>query len=130
MEKRSRGISLYMVLFAVAIILFFVWSRNTTKKMDYISHSEFEEYLTGNEIAAISIAQNSEVPTGVVQITLRNGGTRQMYVADVKEVEAELRQKFPSYTLRDVKRDNWFIAYMLPSLVVIGVLIFIFSYIN
>ena len=45
MEKRSRGISLYMVLFAVAIILFFVWSRNTTKKMDYISHSEFEEYL-------------------------------------------------------------------------------------
>ena len=130
MEKRSRGISLYMVLFAVAIILFFVWSRNTTKKMDYISHSEFEEYLTGNEIAAISIAQNSEVPTGVVQITLRNGGTRQMYVADVKEVEAELRQKFPSYTLRDVKRDNWFIAYMLPSLVVIGVLIFIFSYMN
>lgn len=130
MEKRSRGISLYMVLFAVAIILFFVWSRNTTKKMDYISHSEFEEYLTGNEIAAISIAQNSEVPTGVVQITLRNGGTRQMYVADVKEVEAELRQKFPSYTLRDVKRDNWFIAYMLPSLVVIGVIVFIFSYMN
>ncbi|MBQ7480257.1 MAG: ATP-dependent zinc metalloprotease FtsH [Lachnospiraceae bacterium] len=119
-----------MVLFAVAIILFFVWSRNTTKKMDYISHSEFEEYLTGNEIAAISIAQNSEVPTGVVQITLRNGGTRQMYVADVKEVEAELRQKFPSYTLRDVKRDNWFIAYMLPSLVVIGVIVFIFSYMN
>lgn len=119
-----------MILFAVAIILFFVWSRNTTKKMDYISHSEFEEYLAGNEIAAISIAQNSEVPTGVVQITLRNGGTRQMYVADVKEVEAELRQKFPSYTLRDVKRDNWFIAYMLPSLVVIGVLIFIFSYMN
>ena len=130
MEKRSRGISLYMILFAVAIILFFVWSRNTTKKMDYISHSEFEEYLTGNEIAAISIAQNSEVPTGVVQITLRNGGTRQMYVADVKEVEAELRQKFPSYTLRDVKRDNWFIAYMLPSLVVIGVIVFIFSYMN
>ena len=130
MEKRSRGISLYMLLFVAAIILFFVWSRNTTRKMDYISHSEFEEYLAGNEIAAISIAQNSEVPTGVVQITLRNGGTRQMYVADVKEVETELRQKFPSYTLRDVKRDNWFIAYMLPSLVVIGVIIFIFSYMN
>ena len=119
-----------MLLFAMVIVLFFIWNRNSSQKTDYISHSEFEQYLEGSDVAAISIAQNSEVPTGVVQITLRNGGTRQMYVADVKEVETELREKFPSYTLRDVKRDNWFVAYMLPSLVVVGVIIFIFMYIN
>lgn len=130
MEKKTRGISFYVLIFIMILILFFIWSRNNSQKTDYISHSDFEKYLEGSEIAAISIAQNSEVPTGVVQITLRNGSSKQMYVADVKEVEVELREKFPSYTLRDVKRDNWFMTYMLPSLVVVGVMIFIFMYMN
>ncbi|MBR5766597.1 MAG: ATP-dependent zinc metalloprotease FtsH, partial [Lachnospiraceae bacterium] len=111
-------------------ILYMIWKGTLTQKADYISHSEFEAYLEGNDIAAISIAQNSEVPTGIVQITLRNGTYKQMYASDVNEVEKELRDKFPSYTLSDVKRDNWFVAYMLPSLVVVAVLIFLFMYMN
>ncbi|MBR6486886.1 MAG: ATP-dependent zinc metalloprotease FtsH, partial [Lachnospiraceae bacterium] len=114
----------------MAIILYMIWKGTLTQKADYISHSEFEAYLEGNDIAAISIAQNSEVPTGIVQITLRNGTYKQMYASDVNEVEKELRDKFPSYTLSDVKRDNWFVAYMLPSLVVVAVLIFLFMYMN
>ena len=120
----------YVLIFIMAILLFFIWKGNFTQKIDYISHSEFEEYLQGNDIAAISIAQNSEVPTGVVQVTLRNGQFRQMYVSDVNEIEVELRDKFPSYTLGDVKRENWFVAYMLPSLIVVAVMIFIFMYMN
>ena len=128
MENKSRGIGFYVLIFIMVILLFFIWKGNFTQKADYISHSEFEEYLQGNEIAAISIAQNSEVPTGIVQVTLRSGQFRQMYVSDVNEIEKELRDKFPSYTLGDVKRENWFMAYMLPSLIVVAVMIFIFMY--
>ena len=130
MENKTRGMGFYVLIFIMAILLFFIWKGNFTQKIDYISHSEFEEYLQGNDIAAISIAQNSEVPTGVVQVTLRNGQFRQMYVSDVNEIEVELRDKFPSYTLGDVKRENWFVAYMLPSLIVVAVMIFIFMYMN
>jgi cell division protease FtsH len=129
-ENKSRGIGFYVLVFIMVILLFFIWKGNFAQKADYISHSEFEEYLQGNEIAAISIAQNSEVPTGVVQVTLRSGQFRQMYVSDVNEIEKELRDKFPSYTLGDVKRENWFMAYMLPSLIVVAVMIFIFMYMN
>ncbi|MBQ7587190.1 MAG: ATP-dependent zinc metalloprotease FtsH [Lachnospiraceae bacterium] len=129
-ENKSRGIGFYVLIFIMVILLFFIWKGNFTQKADYISHSEFEEYLQGNEIAAISIAQNSEVPTGIVQVTLRSGQFRQMYVSDVNEIEKELRDKFPSYTLGDVKRENWFMAYMLPSLIVVAVMIFIFMYMN
>ncbi|MCR5234137.1 MAG: ATP-dependent zinc metalloprotease FtsH [Lachnospiraceae bacterium] len=114
----------------MVIVLFFIWRGAFTQKIDYISHSEFEEYLEGKDIAAISIAQNSEVPTGVVQLTLRSGQFKQMFVSDVNEVEKELRDKFPSYTLGDVKRESWFLAYMLPSLIVVAVMIFIFMYMN
>ncbi len=114
----------------MAIILYMIWKGTLTQKADYISYSEFEAYLEGSDVAAISIAQNSEVPTGIVQITLRNGTYKQMYASDVNEVEKELRDKFPSYTLSDVKRDNWFVAYILPSLIVVVVLIFLFMYMN
>ncbi|MCR5356156.1 MAG: ATP-dependent zinc metalloprotease FtsH [Lachnospiraceae bacterium] len=130
MEKRGRGVSFYVLLFIMAIILYMIWKGTLTQKADYISYSEFEAYLEGSDVAAISIAQNSEVPTGIVQITLRNGTYKQMYASDVNEVEKELRDKFPSYTLSDVKRDNWFVAYILPSLIVVVVLIFLFMYMN
>ncbi len=130
MENRSRGVGFYVLIFIMVIVLFFIWRGAFTQKIDYISHSEFEEYLEGKDIAAISIAQNSEVPTGVVQLTLRSGQFKQMFVSDVNEVEKELRDKFPSYTLGDVKRESWFLAYMLPSLIVVAVMIFIFMYMN
>lgn len=130
MEKKTRGISFYVLIFIMAIVLFFIWRGTLSRNVDYISHSEFEKYLEGSDVAAISISQNSEVPTGIVQITLRNGSFKQMYVSDVNEIEMELREKFPSYTLGDVKRENWFMTYMLPSLVVVGVMIFIFMYMN
>ncbi|MCR4807674.1 MAG: ATP-dependent zinc metalloprotease FtsH [Lachnospiraceae bacterium] len=113
----------------MAITLYMICSRSLTQKSDYIPRSEFEKYLDGNEISAISITQNAEVPTGVVQVTLRSGGFKQMYVSDVGEIEEELRTKFPQYTLGDVKRENWFIS-ILPSLILVVVMIFIFMYMN
>ncbi|MCR5421735.1 MAG: ATP-dependent zinc metalloprotease FtsH [Lachnospiraceae bacterium] len=129
-ENRTRGVGFYILIFIMVLTLFFIWRGTFTQKIDYVSRSEFEEYLEGSEIAAISIAQNSEVPTGVVQITLRNGQFKQMYVSDVNELENELRSKFPSYTLGDVKRESWFMAYMLPSLIVLAVMVFIIMYMN
>ncbi len=129
MEKKVRGVSFYVLIFVMAIILYLIWSRTLTQKSDYISNSEFEKYLEGNDIVAISITQNREVPTGVVQITLRSGGFKQMYVSDVVKVEEELKTKFPQYTLSDVKRETWFVS-ILPSLVLVVVMIFIFMYMN
>ncbi len=129
MEKKVRGVSFYVLIFVMAIILYLIWSRTLTQKSDYISNSEFEKYLEGNDIVAISITQNREVPTGVVQITLRSGGFKQMYVSDVVKVEEELKTRFPQYTLSDVKRETWFVS-ILPSLVLVVVMIFIFMYMN
>ncbi|HCM91916.1 MAG TPA: hypothetical protein DIS78_05055, partial [Lachnospiraceae bacterium] len=111
MEKRTRGISFYVLIFIMAIVLYLIWSRTLTQKSDYISRSDFEKIVDENKdnIKAISIVQNAEVPTGIVQVTLDNGEIKQVYVSDVNEVEAELRTKYPWYTMADVKRENWFL---------------------
>ncbi len=131
MEKRTRGISFYVLIFIMAIVLYLIWSRTLTQKSDYISRSDFEKIVDENKdnIKAISIVQNAEVPTGIVQVTLDNGEIKQVYVSDVNEVEAELRTKYPWYTMADVKRENWFLS-LLPSLLLVVVMIVIFMYMN
>ena len=131
MEKRTRGISFYVLIFIMAIVLYMIWSRTLTQKSDYISRSDFEKIVDENKdnIKAISIVQNAEVPTGIVQVTLDNGEIKQVYVSDVNEVEAELRTKYPWYTMADVKRENWFLS-LLPSLLLVVVMIVIFMYMN
>ncbi len=131
MEKRARGISFYVLIFIMAIVLYMIWSRTLTQKSDYISRSDFEKIVDQNKdnIKAISIVQNAEVPTGIVQVTLDNGELKQVYVSDVNEVEAELRTKYPWYTMADVKRENWFLS-LLPSLLLVVVMIVIFMYMN
>ena len=131
MEKRARGISFYVLIFIMAIVLYLIWSRTLTQKSDYISRSDFEKIVDENKdnIKAISIVQNAEVPTGIVQVTLDNGEIKQVYVSDVNEVEAELRTKYPWYTMADVKRENWFLS-LLPSLLLVVVMIVIFMYMN
>ncbi len=131
MEKRARGISFYVLIFIMAIVLYMIWSRTLTQKSDYISRSDFEKIVDENKdnIKAISIVQNAEVPTGIVQVTLDNGELKQVYVSDVNEVEAELRTKYPWYTMADVKRENWFLS-LLPSLLLVVVMIVIFMYMN
>ena len=131
MEKRTRGISFYVLIFIMAIVLYMIWSRTLTQKSDYISRSDFEQIIDEKKdnIKAISIVQNAEVPTGIVQVTLDNGELKQVYVSDVNEVEAELRTKYPWYTMADVKRENWFLS-LLPSLLLVVVMIVIFMYMN
>ena len=133
MEKKARGMSFYVLIFIMAIVLYMIWSRTLTQKGEYISHSDFKKIIEENKekenIKAISIVQNAEVPTGVVQITLANGEIKQLYVSDVNEIEAELRISYPWYTMADVKRENWFIS-ILPSLLLVVVMIVIFMYMN
>lgn len=75
---------------------------------------------------AASIEQNSEVPTGVVQLKLRNGKNKYAFVSDVNEIQEVLKEKFPAYTISDVKREGIISAYILPAIIfiVVGILLF------
>ena len=130
MNKASKGISFYLLLITMMIMLGFVWRGMWIEKEEYINYSEFETYLDKGDIRAINIVQNTEVPTGVVEIMLKSGIEKQVYVSDVKEMETLLKERFPSYTMEDVKRENWFVNYMLPSLIILVIVVVLFLYMN
>ncbi len=130
MNKGNKGFGFYILLIVLFLFMVLIWREMWTDREEYITYSEFTDIIDKDQISAINIVQNAEVPTGVVEITFLNGQEKYLYVSNVNEVESFLKNKFPSYSLEDVKRDNWFMSYMLPSLLIFGVVALIFVYMN
>ncbi|HOO27816.1 MAG TPA: AAA family ATPase, partial [Lachnospiraceae bacterium] len=107
-----------------------LWREMWTDREEYVTYSEFMESLDDDQIMSINIVQNSEVPTGVVEMMMRTGEEKYLYVPDVSEIADILKVKFPAYSMEDVKRDNWFMSYMLPSLLIFGIVALVFMYMN
>ncbi|MCR5267908.1 MAG: ATP-dependent zinc metalloprotease FtsH [Lachnospiraceae bacterium] len=114
----------------MVVALGFMWRQTSRASKNYITYSDFETKLCDNEYMSIQIDQNAEVPTGVVEAKLRSGVINYLYVSDVNEVETLLKEKFPAYTLSDVKRESWFTAYLLPILIGAGILFVLFFLMN
>ena len=121
MNKPTRGPGFYFAIIAIFVLGFFWLNSIWTTGQDYITYKEFAQTLDSNEVMAVSVHQNSEVPTGEVSLRLRNGSEKVVYVSNVSETEQLLREKFPAYTMSDVKRESMLTAYIFP--VVIGAII-------
>lgn len=130
MEKKRKGIGVYVFLALAAVFLGFMWKQMGSANSNNITYTDFIEKLNDNQYMSIVIGQNAEVPTGVVEAKLRSGAVNYLYVSDVNEMEALLREKFPAYTIKDVTRESWFTAYLLPLLIVMVLLFIILFAVN
>ena len=116
MERPNRSFGVYFLIIVLVSLAIMYFSNEMQFRNKYISNQEFETLLDSSNVSSVSVAQNAEVPTGVVELVLRSGETKIIYVSDVNETEKLLKEKFPSYTMGDVKREGWFSAYIIPLL--------------
>ncbi|MCR4924357.1 MAG: ATP-dependent zinc metalloprotease FtsH [Lachnospiraceae bacterium] len=130
MNRNARGLGFYLVIIIMFICLMMVWKGMWTERESKISYSEFQELLDTGKIADINIVQNAEVPTGVVRITLMGGAHRVLNVSDIKEVEKDLKKKFPNYALEDVSHSGELLSSLIPTVVIAIIVIFLFLYLN
>ena len=129
-KGKRRGVGFYILLLIVFAFIALIYSRMQSGMSTPMNHEMFESYLDSGDIAAVKLVQNEEVPTGEVRITLKSGISLYMYVSDVNEVAGELDDKFPAYTIDDVKRQGWFTTYLLPCLIVMVIMFMFLSYMN
>lgn len=125
MEKPTRGLGFYFLIFALVMCAVLYFASNYFNGSEYISSQEFETLLDSDAVSSVSVTQNSEVPTGSVHLRLRTGEEKVVYVSDVNETEKLLKDKFPKYTMGDVKREGILSTYLFPILSM-GILLFIF----
>ncbi len=129
-KSNNRNIIVYLLIMLAVLLLVFTMTNRWRDNENY-SYAQFEQDLNeGNKIASIELHPYSETPTGAVQVTLKTGVTKTLYVSDITEVENELKTAFPLYTSVEVSRENWFFAYALPILLAFAVVFVVIALMN
>ena len=92
MKKNYRGIGFYIGLVLIVILVWYLLgnSQDTTGAYTY---AEFEKALDKDEVVAVTIQQNREIPTGVLRITLKNEQSVKLNVSDVNDAQ-QLMEKY------------------------------------
>ncbi len=131
--KKSRNYSVYfllvLALMFVVIILQFVGAKNTVTRTTY-NLGQLETDLQNGNITAAIIYQNQETPTGAVRVRTSDEQDLTLYVTDVTEVEDLLISYNVYPSVSDVARDNSLMANIIPIVIVLIIVAFIFVMLN
>lgn len=125
--KKGSGIYFGIILL---LLVAAVWISQAHNLPSNYSYNSFMRDLERGDVADVVISQNEQVPTGSLHVTLKNGTERTLYVTDVGEMEDLLRENDISVRVKNVPQENWFLNYVLPIMVGLIVLVFIFVMLN
>lgn len=110
--------------------MFTVWIGTLQVQHTGYTRGQFETQLENNEVAVVNICPNKDTPAGSLEITLKNGEERVLYVTDVTEMEALVRSYNIDPTVENVPEESWFLNSILPVLIVVIVCVFFFVMMN
>ena len=129
MSKNSRGIGIYFMTIAIVLMLLYAF-RGGWSEAETITWKEYSQETEEGVIARIDIYQNSQVPTGRLEVTLQDGKKQSLSVSDVTKVQEELEKSDTVFYLHDVEQPNIFVANILPTLIMAVVFVFLFMMMN
>lgn len=126
MRTQVKGLGFYFVLLlAILAVVYFIWISGKDDS-DY-QYKDFLNDMKDDNVSEVIIKQNKEVPTGVLQITLRNGKKQEVYVSDVNKVSEDCSAYDLRPIVRDVERDSFFMTTLLPIILAFVLVLIIFS---
>ena len=132
-SKKSRGMggaSIFMVV-ALALLVYWFIGQMNMKQREY-TYQEFTQAVQSGDVESVIIRQNKEVPTGRLEIQMKDQSEDVKYlnVSDVNEIQELLSKADVKCTLDDVPKESWFMTTMFPTLLMVGVVIFLFMMMN
>lgn len=126
MKKHSyRGFGFYAMLVVVVVVVWLMLDARGDAA-DAYTMTEFQHALEKDDIIYLEIEQNREIPTGIVNVYLKNDSAKELYVSDVNAVQELLKEKnFYNYYVKDVPPESW-ILNLLPLLIVLATMFILF----
>ena len=130
MKRDSRGFYSFLV-FSLFVLFMVIMFGIVNRKIEenYTKGKLFADLEAGN-VTDVRIRLNGETPTGALNVVLKNGGVKTLYVADVAEMEEIIRSYGFDPSVSDVSRQSWIMTTLVPMVIVIVVGVFLFMMIN
>ena len=129
MKQNGRTINSYFI-FIILLVMVIVGLNLLSGREEECTRAEFIADLDAGNVSEIVIQPNGEAPTGYLEIQMKNGLNHKLYATDITELETLVREYGFDPVVNDIERENWFLTYMLPMLVVLAVGVFLFMMMN
>ncbi len=126
MNKQVKaGYGFYFLLVMVLIFAAIWVSLNGRQNATY-TETEFREEVEDGNVLSITVRQNREVPTGSVIVTFNDMKHKIFNVSDVNRIEKYAEKNEIPYLIEDVPEENWFLQSVLPALIVVVAIVFLY----
>ena len=129
LKQNGRTINSYFI-FIILLLLVIFGLNLLNNRTDEYTKAEFIADLDAGNVSEVVVQPNGEAPTGYLEIQMKNGVSHKLYATDITELETLVREYGFDPVVNDIERENWFLTYMLPMLVVLAVGTFLFMMMN
>ncbi len=130
-KNKTKGLSGINLLVCVAFMVIMYWFLTQGVRPDQsYSYYDFLKALQNKTIESVTIEPDKTVPTGTIQICLKDKSKEELNVSDVTEVEELLQSYNVDYKLRSVPQDSLFMTSVLPALLMLGGIVLVFAMMN
>lgn len=131
MKLKQNGKTINSYFIFIILLLLVIFGLNLlNNRTDEYTKAEFIADLDAGNVSEVVVQPNGEAPTGYLEIQMKNGVSYKLYATDITELETLVREYGFDPVVNDIERENWFLTYMLPMLVVLAVGIFLFMMMN
>ncbi len=129
LKQNGKSINSYF-MFIILLVLVIIGLNLLSSREEEYTRAEFIADLDAGNVAEITVQPNGEAPTGYLEIQMKNGVNHKLYATDISELETLVREYGFDPMVNDIKRESWFLTYMLPLLIVLAAGIFLFMMMN
>ena len=131
MKLKQNGKTINSYFIFIILLLLVIFGLNLlNNRTDEYTKAEFIADLDAGNVSEVVVQPNGEALTGYLEIQMKNGVSHKLYATDITELETLVREYGFDPVVNDIERENWFLTYMLPMLVVLAVGIFLFMMMN
>ncbi len=127
--KQKRGIGPNFILFVFIGFIIYGLIQLFAPDSNYSRETLLED-IGKAQVKQVVIHPNNENSTGSLDVELKTGVRKRLYVTDVSELEQLVREQGIHPIVKDVRKDSWLLTSLLPILIALVVGIFLFSLLN
>jgi len=125
----TRRFNFYSLLI-LGLLLVTVYMLLSGKEVGDYTRTALITDIEAGKVTSVDIYPNREAPTGYLEVFLKSGSEHRLYATDVGELEELVRSYGIEPDIMDIQRENWFLAYILPVIAIVGVGFLIISRMN
>ncbi|MDD4371252.1 MAG: ATP-dependent zinc metalloprotease FtsH [Anaerostipes sp.] len=128
MNTRRSNNSFLLIIIVFCVGAFYL-SRIFGEGSDSYSYGEFLNAAKNQQVQSLTVKQNKEVPTGTLEVRLKDDSYKTCNVSDVDAVIKELRDKYPDVykvtKLQGIDRSADIISNVLQFVLIGGMIVFV-----